>query len=48
MIEVAEKPGFDGIAGEDFMKRSTCTKTSSPTVVMSAAQNQGLIQRGWV
>lgn len=46
MIEVAEKSGFDGVAGEDFMKRRTCTSTSSATVVTSAAQNQGLIQRG--
>ncbi len=45
---MAEKSGFDGAGGEDFMKRSTWTRSSKATVAMSAAQNHGLIQRGSV
>jgi hypothetical protein len=48
MMVCAEKSGFDGVAGDDFMNRRTCTNTSKPTVAASAAQNQGLTQRGWV
>ena len=48
MTAVAEMSGFDGAAGDDFMKRRTCTSISNPTVATRAAQNQGLVVRGTV
>ena len=48
MIAVAEKSGFADAEDVDFVNRNTCTSTSNATVMMSPAQNHGLIQRGSV